>query len=178
MGAQGVSVQADVTLDIDISSISPGTAARAEFEASFAADMAALLGVQRSRIQIIGITGGSAVVQFSVLPSTEGVSLPTNTLIDAFNEDPVELAGASAGALSGTTTARYVCTQQCDRGFHDADCNSSTACSACMAGEYSSGGVSPAGLCIACAPGFTDHDLDGRTACTFCLAGRFSDFGA
>jgi hypothetical protein len=171
----GVSLQADVTLDIDIGAIgATGTTARSAFESEFATDMSVLLGIQPNRIQIEAIAGGSVVVQFTVAPAADGASLPVTALQDAFSAGPVELAGAGAGQLSDVRTARFECSQACLPGFHDLDCDNSTACSPCGAGEFSGGGVSPAGLCSQCAPGFTDEDMDGATSCTLCPTGRYT----
>ena len=170
----GVALQANVMLDIDIGSIAPGTAARSTFEREFVNDMSALLAVQPNRIQIKGVAGGSVVVQFAIAPEANGASLPVTTLQGAFRNGTVELAGASAGELGSIRTARFECSQVCEAGFHDLDCDNSTACTPCGLGEFSAGGMSPAGLCTLCAPGLTDEDMDGSTSCVLCPIGRYT----
>ena len=183
----GVAVDAEVTLEVDIASIPEGSPEREAFETSFISDMALLLGVERSQIQIRGIDAGgrrrmqaagetSVAVEFSVLPGLDGSSLPTASLEAAF-ENPVAIAGVSAGGLSGVMTSSFVCTQDCPQGFQDSDCANPTACVACQTGEYSAGGISPAGQCTECAAGWADEDFDGATECTACSPGFFAGAG-
>ena len=56
-----------ITLALDIDSISPGSSARVAFETDFVRDMAAALGVEESTIRIIDITAGSVAVTFEVV---------------------------------------------------------------------------------------------------------------
>ena len=172
----GVAVQAAVTLEVDIESITEGSPERLQFEESFIADMAGILGIQSSRVQITSISGGSAVVDFVVLPAADGSSLPAADLEATFNdpENPVSISGYSASELSGVTTESFECVQLCPAGFQDVDCDNTTACAACAPGQHSAGGVSPAGLCGDCAIGYSDFDMDGATSCTACAPGSFA----
>jgi len=88
------------------------------------------------------------------------------------------------------------CTQQCQQGFEDADCDAATPCTECAAGQYSFGGMydenndatkcqpcaagshAPQGSlpseCEGCAPGFADTDANAWTECAECPAGKFT----
>jgi hypothetical protein len=59
-----------VTLSMPLSAIPVGSSARSVFEASFKADVAQMLNVSVARVAVTGITAGSVVVEFSVLPAT------------------------------------------------------------------------------------------------------------
>jgi hypothetical protein len=67
-----------ITLALDIDSISPGSSARVAFETDFVRDMAAALGVEESTIRIIDITAGSVAVTFEV------VSPPADLAVEDF----------------------------------------------------------------------------------------------
>ena len=121
--AVGVAVLASVTLDVDIASVQEGSSARQQFERDFQRDMAGILGVDANRVQVLEIVGGSVQVEFEVLPAADGTSLPVVTLQDAFDNGPVEIAGASADGLGEVRTATFQCTQVCDTGYQDEDCD-------------------------------------------------------
>ena len=86
-----------------------------------------------------------------------------------------------------------LCSQQCNPGFVDDDCDPTTACTACQQGQYSTGGAfteqssciacnpgsygaqgSPASECVGCSPGTADTDGDTWTPCQECEAGKFT----
>ena len=75
-------------------------------------------------------------------------------------------------------TETDICEQICDAGSHDDDCDSETPCVACVAGQYTAGGVaSPVGLCSACVNGTTDVDSDPATECVDCIPGQYAEAG-
>eukprot|EP01050_Picozoa_sp_SAG11_P003691 SAG11_NODE_215_length_12235_cov_11.843276_6_plen_295_part_00 len=65
-------LQAELELAVDIESIPEGTAARLVFEAAFRADVAAALGIEPTRVRVLGVEAGSVVVAFEVLPDPAG----------------------------------------------------------------------------------------------------------
>ena len=92
-------LRAEVTVAVDLAAIAEGTAERAAFEADFARDVAALLGVDAARVVIESIVSGSVVVTFAVLPGADGSGLPPSALEDAFAGGGVQLAGFAATGL-------------------------------------------------------------------------------
>ena len=119
-GVEGtaVAIDAEVTLDLDIEILS-NPSSRANFDELFKADMATLLGIDASRVQVSGVSGGSVVVTFMILPAADGTSFATADLEAAFNSGAVSLAGADASSLSATTSTvdLAACLQVCLPGF-------------------------------------------------------------
>lgn len=54
--------------NIEAADIAPGSQARAQFEAAFAADVATALNIPAENIVVLSIDGGSITVQFAILP--------------------------------------------------------------------------------------------------------------
>ena len=71
------------------------------------------------------------------------------------------------------------CTQLCERGFEDDDCDPTTECVPCTRGLYSSGGYrvddSPATYCSPCAPGNYAPQDSELSDCEGCPAGQADD---
>ena len=84
-----------LSLATDIASIPTGTNARATFEHNFRVDVARNLGVGSSRITIVGITAGSVNVEFQVLPDVNGGAMATATIVNAFRQPGVSIAGST-----------------------------------------------------------------------------------
>jgi hypothetical protein len=103
-----------VSLDLDIEVLS-NPSSRANFDELFKADMATLLGIDPSRIQVSGLSGGSVIVAFMILPAADGTSYATADLEATFSSGAVSLAGADASNLSATTSAvdLAACLQVC-----------------------------------------------------------------
>ena len=59
-------VQLEMTLDTAIEAIPAGSEARKTFVAGFKADVAALLSVPAARVEVLGVRGGSVVVDYKV----------------------------------------------------------------------------------------------------------------
>jgi hypothetical protein len=188
-----------VSLDLDISAISDPVS-RANFDAAFKADMAVVLQVDQARIQVEGVTGGSLIVAFAVLPANDGTSYSPIELESRFSTSAVTLAGASALSLSEITSSTVDmagCLQVCLQGSEDADCSDpaggiATPCTPCAEGKYSSGGTWPSSQCMPCAPGSyapegalandclgcaqgtADTDSNSWTACVTCAPGTIA----
>lgn len=86
-------------------------------------------------------------------------------------------------------SAEGVCTQLCDQGTEDADCNTTTPCTDCAVGQFSDGGVtqcrpcapgsyalpgSSPSDCQACPTGTADADENQWTPCQTCAPGKFT----
>jgi hypothetical protein len=93
------SVQAEVILDANTVVIAPGPA-RDAFEGLFKADMSAVLGIMVSRIVIDGITAGSVVVAFTILPDVDGSAVSTTALTSNLAAPGITLAGSSVSDVS------------------------------------------------------------------------------
>ena len=178
---QPMGVVAEATLDLDMSAIAE-PAARLEFEAGFAADLASSLGVDASRVVVRDIRGGSLVVNFEIMAADDGVSYSEDALQEAFDTGALaELGGVPVAGLSEVTVVMMqTCPQHCDPGFEDRDCYKEgtsagldTECTPCADGSYGPGGIFPRNKCVACAAGKylqqgeVDHEL-----CTGCPAGK------
>eukprot|EP01045_Picozoa_sp_COSAG04_P000429 COSAG04_NODE_10_length_43369_cov_4.059025_9_plen_618_part_00 len=100
------SVAARLTLNGDFWALATGTE-RTEFENSFKADVAEELGIDAGRIEILTVAAGSTVVDFLVLPATDGTPIETSALIDAFAAAGVTIAGSTTtGPVSNMETVR------------------------------------------------------------------------
>eukprot|EP01052_Picozoa_sp_SAG31_P026118 SAG31_NODE_2343_length_5906_cov_2.399346_3_plen_1601_part_00 len=134
-------------------------------------------------------TDGDPATECSVCPmgsySTGGSSvsctLCTPPLYD-HDEDPT--------TPCTIVTGNQTCRQQCIAGFEDHDCSTLSPCTPCLPGFYSTGGVFPVTMCVACEPGQWaltessncsdcpsgqyDHDLSPTTECHYCQAGKMS----
>eukprot|EP01046_Picozoa_sp_COSAG06_P051779 COSAG06_NODE_8533_length_2137_cov_1.939647_1_plen_374_part_10 len=195
-------LQASMTLPIDISTIEEGTPARVTFETQFINDLSVDLGVEPAQVIITGITGGSVVVDFEILPGADATSVGPAALESLFSSGSLEIAGTSASGLSeiyveaaGASDPNR-CLQYCSVGTQDEDCDQSTPCTGCDAGEYSPGGMSirqddgtivtrcvacdpgkhaPEGSqvadCVECDAGSADLDLNSWTPCAACGEG-------
>eukprot|EP01043_Picozoa_sp_COSAG02_P024849 COSAG02_NODE_1374_length_13005_cov_5.606152_12_plen_578_part_01 len=168
-------VEAEVTLDLDINNLGSASA-RADFDERFKTDMATLLNIDATRVQVSGIHGGSVVVAFIVLPAPDGSSLTPAQLEAAFNSGVVSLAGATTSNLSEPTASSVdlaACMQVCLPGLEDDDCDTATPCKRCEAGQYSPGGqFSAATQCAACNPGTFAPEGSLATDCTGCSQGK------
>ena len=183
----GVTVEASVevsgSLD-DILSIS-GASERAQFEREFVRDLAMISGIESNRIIVTDVgaahsgrrrvqgTGGF-IVSFQVTPATDGSSLPISRLESAL-EQAVEIGGFHATEGLRASTQAPTCTQQCDAGMQDRDCDAATPCTQCEPGQYTPGGISPAAQCAYCPEGFADTDQDPATPCEPCAAGFYTE---
>ena len=101
--ATGATVTATVELDmdmitvIDMDTVAEGTAERDDnFESSFRTDMAAALGINASRIEILSIQGGS--VSVAVLPASDGTPLDESVMSYTFAASGVFIAGVTTAA--------------------------------------------------------------------------------
>ena len=94
-GQVTTAVQAEVTLNLDIDSLT-GPTARAEFDLNFATDIATLLSIDAARVQVTSVSGGSVVVAFTVIPAPDGTSLSPTVLQAAFSSGTVSLAAVGA----------------------------------------------------------------------------------
>lgn len=94
-------VSTSLTLPISITAIPAGSAARDTFEDNFKADVAGLCNVDISRVRVLSISAGSAVVNFAIAPTTSGAPYPTNALLQVFSSR-VELSSV------GATTENFV----------------------------------------------------------------------
>jgi hypothetical protein len=195
-----VAIQANLTLNIDVASIPAGSKQRAAFETAFMADMGQLLGVKASRIQVLTVTAGSAVVTFEVLPASNGQPFDKTSLkrtLTTAVSSTAKLAGAkmtSLGAVGAVMIAAGTGQQICPQGQEDADLDVGTPCTPCAAGLYAAGGRyldgvtsclpctqgkagfhapegSLASACQSCASGFADQDQNTWTGCKSCDPG-------
>jgi hypothetical protein len=192
-----VAVEVELTLDIDATYILSYEQARVEFEDAFKADVAVLLGIDPSRVQISDIRSGSAVVTFQVLPDENGASLRAPEVQNAFESSPgVQIAGASITHMAAPTSSVVAmddCWQLCPVGFEDADCDVNTPCTRCRPGSYSPGGtfteetkceacapgtyapqLSLVADCVGCPQGTADADLNSWTECIECVSGKIA----
>jgi len=101
-------ITTSLTLDLDLSTIPEGSAARATFEANFRIDMATILNIpivdRDSRIRIDGYTAASTVVEFTILPEVgTGNNIQPSTLAAAFAS-----AGQSVAGYFTTSTLSLV----------------------------------------------------------------------
>ena len=78
--SEGGTVNARLTLDRDISTISDGTDARVAFVHDFKKSVAAALQISADRVFVTAISGGSVIVDFAVAASPEAVPYPTGFL--------------------------------------------------------------------------------------------------
>ena len=70
-------VEVKAAIPVEINSIPEGSPERKSFEASFATDISGALGVPSSRIEIVGISAGSVIVIFNILPDPNAVAAPS-----------------------------------------------------------------------------------------------------
>ena len=73
-------------------------AARRQFEASFAADVATKIGVSNSRVIITSIAAGSIAVDFYVRPDAAGTVFDATKLASAFSVVGISVAGSKTTA--------------------------------------------------------------------------------
>jgi Ca2+-binding EF-hand superfamily protein len=101
-----VSTAVTTTLAKDIATIPAGSAARAEFERQFIADIAARLGVSPDRININSIGGGSLVIDFTIAASPQGDPIATTQITQAFSAPGISIAGTTTTAPITADDAR------------------------------------------------------------------------
>jgi hypothetical protein len=106
--------QATVSFDVDLRRLRVGSATRIAFEGGFKRDMAALLGVDRSRIVIINMrpshrSSDTLNLRFAVLPSTGGVNYAAAALTSAVTT-ATTIAGALPTRVNGSPTTSHLCT--------------------------------------------------------------------
>eukprot|EP01046_Picozoa_sp_COSAG06_P026933 COSAG06_NODE_2347_length_7032_cov_6.408193_2_plen_2258_part_01 len=188
----GQTVQASVEMTGSIGDLLSNATAQAQFERDFIRDMAAIAGVDLSRIRVTGVeaavdsgrrrlqqAGGGVVVSFDIAPALDGSSLPISSLESALVDDIygyVVIGGLQATeGLGDFSTQNITCTQSCAAGTEDHDCDEATACVACEPGQYTQGGKSPMGRCAYCDEGFADTDDDATTRCVLCAAGSYTE---
>jgi hypothetical protein len=85
----------------DLGAITATKASRAAFERAFAADVAALLRIDASRVRVTSLAAGSVVVTFVVLPDAAGVPFAP----------PVLEAALGGGGGGGVTLGGFSATQ-------------------------------------------------------------------
>ncbi|GBG30598.1 Beta-hexosaminidase subunit beta [Hondaea fermentalgiana] len=69
-----------ISLDRDFAELKPGSEAESTFKASFVEDMRKSLGIPSDRIRITGLSSGSVIVNFIILPPTsDDDTLPAET---------------------------------------------------------------------------------------------------
>jgi hypothetical protein len=85
---------------MDIASIPPGSAKRQSFVASFKSDMARILGkgtppkpIATSRVLVTGLSSGSVIVDFTILPDLTNEPVEQKDLEQAFEAPGVVLGG-------------------------------------------------------------------------------------
>jgi hypothetical protein len=89
-----VTVVATVSLEGDLAAVgAEGSPERIEFEGAVATDLAAMLGVARSRIVIDSVVAGSLIVGFSVRADDTGNPVESVALRDVLGADDATLAG-------------------------------------------------------------------------------------
>lgn len=98
-------VQSVLALPLPLSTIPPNSVARTNFEANFKADLATTVSassgflVTAERVVINSISAGSVIVDFSIVPDSNGVPLQSSSLAAAFS------APVSMGVLGVTTSS-------------------------------------------------------------------------
>ena len=183
----GQTVQASVEMTGSIGDLLSNATAQAQWERDFIRDMAAVAGVDPSRIRITSVeaaadagrrrlqAGGGIVVSFDIAPALDGSSLPISILESALVDD-IEIGGLQATEGLGDFSAQAItCTQSCAAGTEDHDCDATTPCVACEPGQYTQGGESPMGRCAYCDGGFADTDYNATTRCEPCAAGSYTE---
>ena len=119
----GVALTAEISVNLNISSVPAGSTARTQFEQWFASDMALQLGIDGSRIQVTGITGSrrrltsgaylrqlqtsATVVAFTILPANDGSSFSGSALQTMFNAGMGLLGGTQPLQLSNIATSAF-----------------------------------------------------------------------
>jgi hypothetical protein len=90
-------VEVTVTLDLDIADVGDaGTPERVAFESSFKTSLAATIdGVLPSQIIVTGVTGGSVVVDFVIIPGADGTAVSAD-VVTAVEAATAELSAAVA----------------------------------------------------------------------------------
>jgi hypothetical protein len=183
----GQTVQASVEMTGSIGDLLSNATAQAQFERDFIRDMAAIAGVDPSRISVTGIeaavdsgrrrlqAGGGIVVSFEIAPALDGSSLPSSILESALEDDRVIGGLQATEGLGDFSTQAITCAQSCAAGTEDHDCDEATDCVACEPGQYTQGGKSPMGRCAYCPEGFADTDEDPQTQCETCAAGSYTE---
>jgi hypothetical protein len=97
------SLQAKLSLPIDIATISANQSLMVQFKAGLKADISELLTVESDRVVIINITAGSTVVVFAVSPDTQtGASFSPIALVSALNRSIVPLPNLAALSILGS----------------------------------------------------------------------------
>jgi hypothetical protein len=90
------SVRAAVVLDTSLDNIgSAGDATYTVFTLNFKTDIAMLLNVNVDRLRVNSITAGSVIVDFTVLPGSDGEPVATRTITTAFAVPGVVIAGVT-----------------------------------------------------------------------------------
>ena len=102
-GGGGCRGRGRITLDLAIADVgSAGTPERVAFESSFKTDLAATIeGVLPSQVIITGVTEGSVVVDFVIIPGADGTAVSADVVTAAVAAAPT-IAGAAA--VAPTTT--------------------------------------------------------------------------
>ncbi len=184
MDQEDVAVAAEIVLNLDIEQVAEGTQSRDVFEQEFQRDMAAQLStgaqiVDADQIRVTGIAGGSVRVSFVVRPSESGTAPTAEELVVSFASGAT-IAGVTAEPIEQSTVvleAVVSCTQACQAGHEDDDCDEGTPCSECSPGKFSGGGVGAANRCSLCARG-KHQSSPGMRRCNDCGAGTFTQRGS
>jgi hypothetical protein len=120
------SVRTAVVLDTSLDIIgSVGDATYTVFTSTFKTDIAMLLNVDVDRLRVNSITAGSVIVDFTVLPSSDGEPVAASTITSAFAAPGVVIAGVmTLSAIDRSsitvTTPEPVASGVADSGRHGA----------------------------------------------------------
>lgn len=88
-------VHAQITLLIDVATLTSSTQAWTSFQLQFQQDVGTVLGgIDPDRVQIKRIRAGSTVVDFVVLPASDGTVVASSSIVDAFSTGGIAIAGA------------------------------------------------------------------------------------
>jgi hypothetical protein len=92
----------------DVTEITTDPAIQDAFENAFETDMATVLGIEKDRITVIGITAGSIIVAYEVAPAEDGTQMTADALETAVTTEPITFATIQAsGSLPSSFTDGY-----------------------------------------------------------------------
>ena len=185
-------LSADTT---DSQSVATNQTARTLFEHEFQLAVAAAITVkppvQASRIRVTDVRGGddeyegrrmlaegtsedvALVVDFLIVPGPDNSSVSASILSSSLAR-PIQIQGLYSLSLDDVQNSVWACTQRCDAGEQDDDCNDGTPCVPCGPGYHSVDGIAPAGQCVQCPLGSTDDDNLASTVCKDCMPGFYA----
>ena len=97
--------QVDVALTLtgSVDEIPPGSEEEVAFKDSFTSDISAALGIDSSRVQILEILSGSIIVNFRIIPSTDGTGLKVEQAVNILEE---QISEPDSDLYSGSVTSK------------------------------------------------------------------------